>query len=173
MKPYLALLVLVACGSSRSSVEDWVPPDIDTDQTVDRLGAAGFAKLCGAFEDYVRDTYRSNRLIQAACTAEALQTTTDAISCGESVDACLDALPPVVESQLQQVLAQAGCSALGIAQGGCASKVSALTACLDALGAQLDTVELALTCAAFGSPVPDDWWMIDPPAECTAIASSC
>ncbi|HEU0035520.1 MAG TPA: hypothetical protein VFQ53_33145 [Kofleriaceae bacterium] len=169
-KPCLALLVVAACGSSS---DDWVPSDIDTDQTVDRLGAAGYAKLCGAFEDYVRDEFRSNRLIQAACTYEALQTTPDAIACGEAVDACLDQLPPTVEAQLEMILDQAGCNALAITQTGCAAKVSEVTACLDALGAQLDTLELSATCAAFGSPVPADWWQIEPPAECTALSAEC
>ena len=150
-----------------------MPDDIDTQQTVDRLGAAGFAKVCGAFEDYVRDMYRSNRLIQAACTAEALQSSTDAVACGTAVDACLNDLPPVVETQLQMILDQAGCPALGIEQAGCTSSVSALTGCLDALGAKLDTVDLALTCAAFGSPVPDNWWVIETPEECYAIVRGC
>lgn len=166
-------MLLVACGGTKSTVEEWVPDDIDTDQTVDRLGAAGFGKLCGAFDEYVRDMYRSNRLIQAACTAEALQTTANATECGAAVDACLNDLPPVVETQLDQILDQAGCPALGIEQAGCTSTVSALTGCLDALGAQLDTVELSLTCAAFGSPVPADWWMIEPPEECYAIVRGC
>jgi hypothetical protein len=173
MKPHLALLVVVACGGSTPDVEDWVPDDIDTGQTVDRLGAAGFAKVCGAFEDYVRDTYRSNRLVQAACTAEALQSSADAVACGTAVDACLNELPPVVEAQLEMILDQAGCTALGIDQAGCSSPVSVLTGCLDALGAQLDTIEFSLTCAAFGSPVPEDWWMIEPPEECYAILRGC
>src|SRR5687767_7957685 len=111
--------------------------------------------------------YRSNRLIQAACTAEALETSADAVACGAAVDDCLNELPPVVETQLQMILDQAGCPALGIEQAGCTSPVSALTDCLDALGAQLETVDLALTCAAFGSPVPPDWWMIETPESAT------
>ena len=66
---FTCLALLVACGSSHS---DWVPSDVDTDQTLDRLGDSGYARVCSAFEDYVRDQYRSNYLIKAACTADAL-----------------------------------------------------------------------------------------------------
>jgi hypothetical protein len=173
MKRHLAWFVIAACGGSSSTLDDWVPDDVDTSTTVDRLGAAGFAKVCTAFEDYVRDMYRSNRLIQAACTAHALETTADATACGAAVEACLDELPPVVETELQMILDQAGCTALRVEQAGCSSTVSAFTDCLDALGAQLDTLELSLTCAAVGSPVPEDWWIIEPPEECYAIVRGC
>lgn len=124
-------------------------------------------------EDYVRDQYRSNRLIQAACTANALQTTSDAIMCGESVDDCVDDLPPVVESQLSMILAQASCTTVGVDPMGCPSRVSAMKDCLDALGEQLDTIELSATCAAFGSPVPPNWWRISLPSACTTLSSQC
>jgi len=168
---FTCLALLVACGSSHS---DWVPSDVDTDQTLDRLGDSGYARVCSAFEDYVRDQYRSNYLIKAACTADALANTSDAVACGESVDACLDTLPPPVEAQLDAILDQAGCNALDVfSPTGCAAKVSELTACLDALGAALDRIELSATCAAFGSPVPEDWWMIPLPAECSALSAEC
>ncbi len=162
---------LTACGGSGSG--GWVPADIDEQQTLDRLGAAGYTKLCSAFDDYVRDTYRSNRLVQAACTAHALQTTEDAAACGAAVDACLDDLPPVVEQQLDMILGQAGCSAIQVMQNGCASPISRLTTCLDDLGARVDQVQLSLTCAAVGSPVPQDWWQVTPPSSCTALTADC
>ena len=87
LKTCLALSCLVlACTSAKDidppdPPDDWIPEDIDLDQTVDKLGAAGFAKVCNAFEDYVRDMYRSNRLIQLTCTAEALDTTANATAC--------------------------------------------------------------------------------------------
>jgi hypothetical protein len=166
------LMILGACGSQRSA--DWVPDDIDTDQTVDRLGDAGYARVCSAFEDYVRDQYRSSYLVQAACTAHALETTADAAECGDAVDTCLDTLPREVETELQRILDQAGCNALTtFTPTGCAAKVSELTACLDALGEELDRIELSATCAAFGSPVPADWWMIPLPAECSSLQAGC
>lgn len=168
-----ALIVLIGCQSGGGSSSDWVPDDIDEQQTLDRLGSAGYAKLCSAFSDYVHDQYRSNYLVKAACTAHALQTTTDAVMCGETLDACLGTLPPVVDQQLNMILAQASCPAAGIDPATCGAKVSALTACLDALGEKVDQVMLSLTCAAFGSPVPANWWMIDEPAECAALRSGC
>lgn len=166
-----ALLFVVACTSNAKN--DWVPSDVDRDQALSALGAAGYARLCSAFEDYVHDQYRSSYLVKAACTAHALQTTQDAVMCGEAVDMCLDTLPPVVDEQLQRVLAQASCTAVAIDPATCASPVSALTACLDALGDKVDHIEFGLTCAAFGSPVPENWWMIQTPAECAALAEGC
>lgn len=178
IRPCLVLLCLFGCEAAKDvdppdPPVDWVPEDIDIDAAIDTLGTAGFAKLCGAFEDYVRDMFRSNRLIQLACTAEALDTTADAEACALSIDACVNMLPPAVESQLDTILDQAGCAALDVVPSGCPSPVSALKGCLDALSAQLDLIELELTCAAIGSPVPDDWWMIDPPAACMQLQEAC
>ena len=172
MRAYFFVL-LAACGGTSSSPGDWVPDDLEESQTLDRIGTAGYAKLCDAFEDYVRDRYRSDRLIQLACTANALQTTSDAVACGTAVDMCLDMLPPAVETQLQMILAQASCEHVAVTPGGCQSTVSQMKSCLDALGSQVDRIMLSLTCAAFGSPVPQDWWKIEPPAACDAIASQC
>ena len=168
----LVLVFAIGCSGGGGS-GDWVPPDIDEQQTLDRLGSAGYAKLCSAFSDYVHDKYRSNYLVKAACTAHSLETTADAIACGEELDKCLDTLPPVVDQQLSSILAQASCTTAGIDPATCGSKVSALTACLDALGEKVDQLELSLTCAAFGSPVPDDWWRIPEPAECSALRAGC
>jgi hypothetical protein len=169
---HFALLICLA-GCQSGSHDDWVPSDIDEQQTLDRLGSAGYAKLCNAFADYVHDQYRSNYLVKAACTAHALETTADAAACGEEVDRCLDTLPPVVEEQLDRILAQASCPAAAIDPTLCSSPVSALTACLDALGEQVDQVELSVTCAAFGSPVPAEWWRIEEPAACAALRQGC
>jgi len=168
---FVLLAVLAGCQSGGS--HDWVPPDIDEQQTLDRLGSAGYANRCSAFSDNVHDQYRSNYLVKAACTAHALQNTSDAVMCGDELNECLDTLPPVVDSQLNQILAQASCPAAGIDPAQCSSKVSALTACLDALGEKIDAIELSLTCAAFGSPVPPSWWMIDEPSECVALRQGC
>jgi len=170
---HLAVFGVFLIGCQSGSSDDWVPPDIDEQQTLDRLGSAGYAKLCSAFSDYVHDQYRSSYLVKAACTAHALETTTDAVACGEELEMCLDTLPPVVDQQLNSILAQASCSAVGIDPTTCSNKVLALKACLDAMGEKVDELELSLTCAAFGSPVPETWWMIDEPAECAALRSGC
>jgi hypothetical protein len=172
MSSFRFALLALAIGCQSGS-DDWVPPDIDEQQTLDRLGSAGYAKLCSAFADYVHDQYRSNYLVKAACTAHALKTTPDAVACGEELERCLDTLPPVVDQQLTSILAQASCSAAEIDPTMCSSKVSALTACLDALGNKVDEIEMSLTCAAFGSPVPETWWQIDEPAECAALRTGC
>lgn len=175
-----ALTALAGCPSSSSGNGDdvpdptgWVPSDIDEQATLSTLGSAGYARLCGAFEDYVHDTYRSMLLVKAACTAHALETTTDAVTCGAAVDECLDTLPPVVDQQLEQILAQASCSRVDIDATTCPSNVSALKACLDALGDLVDHVELSATCAAFGSPVPSDWWVVEQPAACVTLQNGC
>ena len=174
MNHRLACLLVLAAACGGSSAADWVPSDIDTDQTLDRLGQTGYARVCGAFSDYVHDQYRSNYLIQAACTANALETTADAVACGTAVDDCLDTLPPAVDAQLEQILDQAGCNSLDVfTPTGCAAKVSELTDCLDALGEELDRIQFSATCAAFGSPVPSDWWMIPLPSACSALQTSC
>lgn len=168
----LALCIGLA-GCSSSSGSDWVPEDIDQKQAVNQLGAAGYARLCSAFDDYVHDQYRSSYLVKAACTAHALETTQDAIACGEAVNECLDTLPPVVDDQLNRILAQASCSTAAIDPATCQSKVSAVKACLDALGEKVDDIMLSVTCAAFGSPVPSNWWVIQQPPECEALRSGC
>lgn len=167
----IALVLAAACNGGTSGV--WVPADIDERQTLMQVGNAGYTRLCAAFEDYVHDQYRSSYLIKAACTAHAIETTTDAIACGAAVDDCLDSLPPVVQTQLDQILAQASCTKVAIDASTCPSTVSRLKACLDALGDKLDELELAATCAAAGSPVPDGWWMIAEPAECASLQADC
>lgn len=164
----LAALSLTAC---KEGAGDWVPDDVDESETIDKLGAAGYAKVCSAFDDFVRDQYRTNLLVRAACTAQALRSTETTAECADSIEACVNDIPQVVESQLTMILAQASCPAVGVMTAGCSSPVSALTTCLDDLGAQLDNVKLQLTCAALGTPVPEDWYKISPPASCTALSS--
>ncbi len=168
----LALLsLLAACGATSGG--DWVPSDIDEQQTLDTIGSAGYSRLCSAFEDYVHDQYRSSYLVKAACTAHALNTTSDAVACGEALDDCLDTLPPAVDSELDSILAQASCSRVSITATGCAARVLEVKACLDALGEKLDEIELSATCAAVGSPVPSSWWMISTPNECMSLSTEC
>lgn len=166
----LSALSLAACNGTS---DDWVPSDVDESETIDKLGDAGYGKVCSAFDDFVRDQYRTNLLVRAACTAQALRSTETTAECADSIDDCVNDIPAVVESQLEMILAQASCPAIGVMTAGCSSPVSALTTCLDDLGAQLDNVKLQLTCAALGSPVPADWYKISPPASCTALASGC
>jgi hypothetical protein len=170
---HLAFVVSGQVACSSSSARDWVPSDIDEQATIEQVGTSGYSRLCGAFDDYVHDTYRSQLLVKAACTAHALETTTDAVMCGAALDDCLDTLPAPVAAQLDRILAQASCAKIEIDPATCPSKVSTLVSCLDALGDLVDKVELSATCAAFGSPVPNSWWMISTPSACQALAAGC
>lgn len=166
----IVALSVVACSESS---DRWVPADIDTSTTVENLGTAGYGRVCSAFADYVRDMYRSDKLVQAACIARALETTGDAASCGDYVARCVDAIPPEVEALIAKALASASCTTLDIDPTACGVSVSTLTSCLDALGTQFDRAQYGLSCAAFGSPVPSDWYEVALPASCSRLISQC
>ena len=163
-------LLWAACGGEHGS---WIPDDLDTSTTIDRLGAAGYARLCDAFAEHVRDQYRSDRLVQAACVAHALDTTIDAVACGEASRACIEEVPAEVETLISLALGEAGCSMVPIDPAACGASVSSLTRCLDAMGQRVDAAQYGLACAALGSPVPPDWYMLDLPAECAALGDQC
>lgn len=163
------VVVLSACSGQQS----WVPADVDTSTTVDRLGAAGYSKLCSAFADHVRDTYRSDLLVRAACTAYALDSTTDAVMCGEVAQACTNNVPAPVETLIGRALSEAGCSTLAVEPATCAVSVSTFTACLDAMGDQVGEAQYSLACTGFGSPVPPDWYALELPSACKAIIDQC
>jgi hypothetical protein len=165
------VILFAACKPGGSG--DWVPDDIDEEATLDAIGAAGYGRVCAAFSDFVHDQYRSNYLVQAVCTAHGIRTSTDAGACAEAIDACLDTLPPSVESELDAILNQASCPTVGITPDGCSSTVSELTSCLDDLGGSLETLQFGLTCAAAGQPVPSDWWRIVIPSSCQSLQASC
>jgi hypothetical protein len=147
-------VLAIGCSRASSSSGDWVPDDIVEQQT---LESPRLRRLREAVQRIRRLRARSIslELPGQGCVhrARAAKTTSDAVMCGEALDTCLDTLPPVVDQQLNMILAQASCSAAAIDPATCGSKVSALTACLDALGDQVDELMLSATCAAFGSPV--------------------
>jgi len=169
----LLLTLGVAGCITEERARSWVPPDIDETLTLASIGEAAHSMMCDAFSGHVHDLYGSQLLVEAACTAHALQTTANSTECAQVVEQCLDTLPPPVEGQLQRILDQASCEATGVPESGCDSSVSELIDCLDELGGMLDQVELKVTCAAFGSPVPSDWWRISPPPSCVALATRC
>ena len=169
----LSIGLASACGEAGMQVDDWVPDDIDEQATLDAIGAAGYARLCGAFSDYVHDQYRSSYLVQAVCTAEAIRSTTDAVACAASIETCLETLPPNVQAELDMILAQASCPTVGVDPDGCPSTVSSLTACLDELGGGLEDLQFGLTCAAAGQPVPPDWYLLAIPDECRQLQMGC
>lgn len=154
-------------------IDGWVPPDIDETQTIERLGDEGYKMVCQSFDGYIHDIYRSQFLIKAACTAHALQTTTDATACAASTAQCIDTLPPVVEKQLSQIVVQAGCNDESVAPSRCRSPVSALLRCLRDLRGIVDSTGKELTCATFGSPLRENWWRLSTPKSCVALGTSC
>jgi len=153
--------------------DEWMPLDIDPTQMLDRIGDDGFQTLCRSFDGYVHDIYRSKLLIKAACTAHGIQTTSNASECAASTKECLDTLPPVVEEQLDRIVQQVGCGNALESQSKCRSPVSELIHCLRDLRAIVDNTGKELTCAAFGSPLPGDWWRVSTPQSCIALATSC
>jgi len=160
-------LLVTGCTSG------WMPPDIQSNETLNTLGAAGYQRLCSAFEGYVRDEYSSNYFVQAICLYEGVTTTTSAIECGDAVNACTETMPPAAESLLSAILAQASCSTIGINPTGCAATVAQVKACLDAIEDQLKSLEFAATCAVAGQQVDDNWWRIPLPAACESLRTIC
>lgn len=153
--------------------EEWLPLDIDGTRMLERLGDDAYQTLCRSFDGYVHDIYRSKLLIKAACTAHALQTTTDAAACAASTEQCLDTLPPVVEEQLDRLVNQAGCGDVHVSTSKCRSPVSELIRCLRDLRGIVESTGQELTCAAFGSKLSPDWWRVSTPESCSALATSC
>lgn len=163
-------LCLPACGDDPS----WVPPDIDQAQPLTSIGTAGYTNLCNAFDTHVADAFRSSRLIKTACTAYALQTTQDTAACNAAVSACVAEQPVAVQFQIDQILDQASCAMVSATPAGCASPISDLVRCLDALGSAVDQLKLDLTCAAAGTMRPaTSWWKIAKPAACEPIETAC
>lgn len=163
----------IACAALACSGGGWLPADIQRSETLSALGASGYARLCSAFEDYVRDEYRSSYLIQAVCVAYGIQTTSSAQACGDTASVCVNTLPPPAESTLNAILRQASCDTIAVEPAGCAATVAELTACLDALSDKVENIKLTATCAVAGEPLADTWWRLSLPAQCQAIRSRC
>lgn len=172
----LLLIALVSATLSACVTDErdaWIPTDIDETVTLERLGDEGYKLLCRSFDGYIRDIYRSQMLMKAACTAHALQTTTDAAECGARTEQCLATLPPVVEDQLDRIVAQVGCSDAFVATSKCGSPVSELIRCFHDLRGIVESTGQELTCAVFGSPLPEGWWRMATPPSCIELATSC
>jgi hypothetical protein len=72
--PAALSLLLCACSTG------WLPPDVENDEQLQELGAAGYQRVCDAFESYIRDEYQSSHIIQAVCLAHGIQTTDSAMA---------------------------------------------------------------------------------------------
>ncbi len=165
-------MIQLGCGDDGGTSSKF-PDDIDTNLTLDDVGASGLNKICNTFEDWVRDMYSGSLFVQAACTAAAVDSTDTAEACGDELQSCLDSPPPEVESLITSIRDQAGCSTISVEATGCSATVGQIEACLDDLAAAVDNVQFTLTCAAAGQPIDDNWWVIDIPASCSDIETSC
>lgn len=159
------LVFVLGCADDRS----WVPSTVDVAARVQDIGEFSHEQLCKAFDDFVHDPFESAIVVQAACTAHALQTTANAEECAQVADECMSTLPPPVEKQVDRILAQAGCDAASSGSHGCAP-VSDLISCLGDAWDEVTKIRLTATCAAFGSTVPEGWWRIPPPDSCVDLA---
>ena len=169
-----AALVLAMQACVVTDVEEWVPSEVEIHDTLEHVGDSAYQMLCGAFDGYIHDKYRSSLVVKAACTAHALRSTDNATDCTAVADDCLARLPSPVEEDVDAILAQAGCDGLGVARSGCSSPISDLVACLGDLKAALDHVALSFTCeAALDGSVPLDWWRVAPPSSCVDLVTRC
>jgi len=169
----LLVCALVACGDDDGGGGDWVPDDIDRDATLDAVGEAGYQRLCSAARDYALDQYRSSYLVEAVCTAIAIETTTTATECGDAITECIQNPPPAAVAQLDTILAQASCSTVDVEPAGCAATVSQLKECYDQLGVEVEELRFNLECQVAGQPVDDSWWRIDVPTSCSTLENMC
>jgi hypothetical protein len=179
---YVVIAALVAQACVVDDVEEWGPDDtkewlpsgIEVRETLDHVGDAAYQGLCGAFDGYVHDKYRSSVVVKAVCTAHALRSTSDPTVCTAIADECLAKLPGPVEEDVHAILEEAGCRGLGVARGHCNSPISDLIACLGGLKAAIDHAAVSFTCeAALDGSVSGDWWRVSLPQSCVDLVTRC
>lgn len=156
-----ALASLVACGDGD-----------DGASRSERLTQAAYEQACASAESFLLDQYGGSYYVQALCTAAAVESTSDAASCGDELQACLDDPPAAIQAGVDAILTQAGCDALAIDPSACSSTVGRLKDCLDALEGAVANVEYTLTCAAAGQTL-ESWDIVEFPAECQLLESDC
>jgi hypothetical protein len=166
-------VLIAACGDDGGGGGDWVPADIDRQQTLDALGDAGYQRLCSAARDYALDQYRSSYLIEAVCTAIAIETSETSSDCGDQITECINNPPPAAVAQLDGILAQAGCSTVMLEPMGCAATVSQIEGCIEELGNEVEEIRFNLTCELAGQTVDQSWWRIDVPSSCATLENMC
>ena len=165
-------LGLPGCGGDGGG-GDWVPDDLERDSTVDAAGDAGYDRLCAAARDYALDQYRSSYLVEAVCTALALEMTGTVTECGDAVTDCIQNPPELAVLTLDMILAQASCDTVAVEPQGCLATIGELAECYDQLGAEVEEIRFNLECQAVGMAVDDRWWRVDVPASCSTIVNMC
>ena len=150
-----------------------MPNDLEGDATLDEVGAAGCQRLCSAARDDALDQYRSSYLVEAVCTAIAIETTTEVTACGDAITDCIQNPPAEAVAQLDAILAQASGDTVEVEPTGCAATVGQLADCCDDLGVEIQEIRFNLECQVAGQTVDDSWWRIDIPAPCAALENMC
>ena len=156
-----SVLVLAACGDS----------DSDLDDPQARITAAAYERACVEARDYLEAQYSGDYFVQALCTAAAVEGNTDAVSCGEELDECINNPPPAIQSGIDSILGQAGCSLLDVNTSTCSSTLGQIKDCLDAIDEEVSALQYTLTCAAAGQTL-EDWDLVELPSVCE-FASDC
>ena len=85
------VVTVVACGD-----------ESDNSSTTDRITQAAYAQACNEAEDFLVSRYSGDYFVQALCTAAAVEGTTDAQTCGEQLDECINTPPPEIHEQNSQ-----------------------------------------------------------------------
>ena len=162
MRP-LACIVLLsfACGT-----------DVDVDDsTKERITQAAYARACSEARDLLESQYSGDYFVQALCMASAVEGTSDAVTCGEELDSCINNPPAVIQEGIDSILSRAGCSLLQVDTSTCSSTLGEIKACLDAIDDEVSSLQYTLTCAAAGQSL-DDWDVLSLPSECQ-LSSDC
>ena len=161
MRPLVyAALLLVACGS-----------DSDNGSATERITQVAYQQACSEAEDFLVSRYSGDYFVQALCTAAAVEGTSDAQTCGQQLDDCINSPPPEIQAGIDAILDQGGCSLLSVNTATCSSTLGEIKACLDAIDGEVSSVKYTLTCAAAGQTL-DDWDLVSVPSECQ-FASDC
>lgn len=155
------LLALASCGNSES----------DLDDPKAKITAAAYDRACVEARDFLESQYSGNYFIQALCTAAAVEGNSDAESCGEELDDCINNPPPEIQSGIDSIVGQAGCSLIEINTLSCSSTLGEIKACLEAIDEEVSSLQYTLTCAAAGQML-DGWNIIELPSACE-FASDC
>lgn len=149
---YVALL-LIGCG------------DTTVDESKERITQAAYERACEEADDFLTARYSGDYFVQALCLADAVETTSDATSCGEQLDTCINSPPPEIQQGIDNILSQAGCTLLNVDTSSCSSTLGDIRACLDAIDEEVMGLQYTLTCAAAGQSL-DDWDVLDLPESC-------
>ena len=152
-------LIACACG------------DGEGDDLQERITEAAYERACEEARNLLISQYSGDYFVQALCTAEAVEGTTNAAACGNELDACINNPPAEVRAGIDRILNQAGCNLLEVDTATCSSTLGEVKACLEAIDDEVAGLQYTLTCAAAGQTL-DDWDIVELPASC-GLASDC